>query len=263
MNGPYDPAVLRADDASTAGGEHLNRHDRALARAGLIAGGACGATALGYFLPAVTRVIPSSRGLFGIAHPPGEGGVHLTFDDGPHPQASERILEILADRRVRAAFFLVGAQTRRWPETAARIGAAGHAIGVHCHHHRSLLRCTPAQVEEDLERAVAALADAGLEPGRYRPPYGVLSTPAAVMARRRGWSTWLWDCDGRDWRSDARAGGVAERVVRTARPGSTILLHDSPVYCRRSDWRVAPEALERILDRLDRRGLPVAAPSAA
>lgn len=241
---------------------HLNSHDAAV-RAGLTAGAACGGTALALWLPAVTRIVPRSRRLFGIAQAPAAGGVCLTFDDGPHPRASERILEILADRGVRAAFFLVGAQVRRWPETAARIGAAGHVVGVHCDEHRSLLRLTPSQVADDLDRAADALRDAGLEPRCYRPPHGVLSTAAAVAARRRGWPIWLWDCDGRDWRAGASAASVAGRVARTARAGSTILLHDSPVYCRRAGWRVAPQALERILDGLDRRGLPVSTPGVA
>lgn len=208
----------------------------------------------------MTRVVPRSRSVFGVERSPAGDAVRLTFDDGPHPLASPRILEILADRGAGAVFFLAGAQVRRCPETAARIAAAGHVVGVHCHEHRSLLRLTPLQVRDDLDRAVAAIRDAGAEARCYRPPYGVLSTAGMLFARRRGWPVWLWDSDGRDWRWGARAAAVADRVVRTARRGSTVLLHDSPVYCRRSDWRVAPEALERILDGLDRRGLPVAAP---
>jgi peptidoglycan-N-acetylglucosamine deacetylase len=183
--------------------------------------------------------------------------VCLTFDDGPHPQATGWILDILAEHQVQAVFFLVGEQVRQWPRVAARIGAEGHVVGVHCDRHRSLLRLSPGQVASDLDRAVAAIEHAGLQAECYRPPYGVISTAGLLIARRRAWPIWLWDCDGRDWLASASAAAVSARILRSISPGATVLLHDSPAYCRRRDWRVAPHALEAILEGLAVQGIAV------
>jgi len=223
-----------------------------------VTGVAASAAVVSYWLPAVSRIAPAARRPLGISGGGSAPEVWLTFDDGPHPRATERILDILAERRARAVFFLVGEQVRQWPATAARIAAEGHVVGVHCDRHRSLLRLSPRQVTADLDRAVAALEDAGLRPECYRPPYGVLTTAALLLARRRRWPICLWDCDGRDWGADASAAAVSGRILGSIRPGATVLLHDSPVYCRRGDWRLAPQALEAILDGLAVRGLAAA-----
>lgn len=219
---------------------------------------AASAAAVSYWLPAVTRIAPAARRPLGVTGGESAASVWLTFDDGPHPRATGRVLEVLAEQRARAVFFLVGEQVRRWPDTAARIAAEGHVIGVHCDRHRSLLRLSPRQVADDLDRAVEALEGAGVQAECYRPPYGVLSSPALMLARRRGWPIWLWDCDGRDWWSAASAATVAGRILESVQPGATVLLHDSPVYCRRRDWRLAPQALEVILDGLAVRGITIA-----
>src|SRR5205807_4475944 len=112
----------------------------------------------------------------------------------------QAVLEILRDAKATATFFLVGEQVARRPGVAAEIAAAGHEIGVHCHRHRSLLRLTPQQVRDDLDRAHDLIAEAtGREPRLYRPPYGVLNAAALAIARRRGWQTVLWARDGHDW----------------------------------------------------------------
>lgn len=219
---------------------------------------AASAAAVSYWLPAITRIAPATRRPLGITGGESASSVWLTFDDGPHPRATERVLDILAEQRARAVFFLVGEQVRRWPGTAARIAAEGHVVGVHCDRHRSLLRLSPRQVTDDLDRAVETLGDAGLEVECYRPPYGVLSSAALVLAHRRGWPIWLWDCDGRDWQAGASPAAVSGRILESVQPSATVLLHDSPVYCRRRDWRLAPQALEAILDGLAVRGITVA-----
>ena len=116
----------------------------------------------------------------------GGTGYALTFDDGPHPQGTPAVLEILARERVSATFFLVGEQVRRNPALVREIVAAGHGIGLHCDRHRNLLRLRPSQVRADIARAQDTIEEAsGRAIGLYRPPYGVLNASALRIARAR------------------------------------------------------------------------------
>src|SRR5579871_3869989 len=86
-----------------------------------------GAVAAGYWLPSTALVSPLARRAFGVrAHVPVRDGVALTFDDGPHPEGTPRVLELLAGAGARATFFLAGEQVARRPHLAAEVAAAGH-----------------------------------------------------------------------------------------------------------------------------------------
>ncbi|HEV3048507.1 MAG TPA: polysaccharide deacetylase family protein, partial [Solirubrobacteraceae bacterium] len=145
--------------------------------------------AIGYALPALAGLLPALRAPLGVEDRAAGGrGYALTFDDGPHPQGTPAILEILAREGARATFFLVGEQVLRSPALAAEIVAAGHAVALHCHRHRNLLRLTPRQVREDIARAYEAIvAHTGAEIALYRPPYGILNASALRLARAHGW----------------------------------------------------------------------------
>jgi peptidoglycan/xylan/chitin deacetylase (PgdA/CDA1 family) len=215
------------------------------------------ALAAGYWGPAAALVSEPVRRLLGVcARVP--GGVALTFDDGPHPQGTPAVLDLLARERVRATFFLAGEQVRRWRSLAAEVAAAGHEVALHCDRHRNLLRLTPGQTRTDLERAHEAVVEAtGVEPRAYRPPYGILTAPALLLARRRGWETWLWTRDGADWAAAATPESIAARILSRVRDGDVVLLHDSDAYSAPGSWRRTVEALPRLLDGLRERGLRV------
>ncbi|HEY4229872.1 MAG TPA: polysaccharide deacetylase family protein, partial [Thermoanaerobaculia bacterium] len=107
---------------------------------------------------------------------PGSRGIALTFDDGPHPQGTPAVLELLARAQVRATFYLVGEQVERRPSLAAEIVAAGHEVGIHGYRHTLLLRRRPGALRDDLDRAAAVIGEAtGVASASYRPPYGVFS----------------------------------------------------------------------------------------
>ena len=202
-------------------------------------------------------VLPGVRTVFGIEDRTRSGaGFHLTFDDGPHPEGTPAVLEVLARHGVRATFFLVGEQVRRDPALVGELLAAGHDLGLHCDRHRNLLRLTPRQVREDLARAEDSItAAAGRPLTLYRPPYGVLNTVALGLARRRGWRTLLWRRWGRDWRADATPEGITRRVSRGASPGDVLLLHDADDYSAPGSWRRTAAALPLVLEQLARDGL--------
>jgi len=184
-------------------------------------------------------------------------GVALTFDDGPHPEGTPATLDILAAAGATATFFLVGEQVARWPGIAAEIAAAGHEIALHGYHHRLLLRRRVASLASDLDRAWDILAEAsGREPTLYRPPYGVFSSGALRLVRRRGWEPLLWSTWGRDWGARETPAAIARRATRNLGAGDVVLLHDADHYSAPDSWRRTVGALPLILDAVAELGEP-------
>jgi len=182
--------------------------------------------------------------------------VALTFDDGPHPDGTPAVLDVLAQGGARATFFLVGEQVERRPALAREIVAAGHSVALHCHRHRNLLRLAPHQVRRDLGRARDAIEHAcGRRPRLYRPPYGVLTASALVEARRLGCRPCLWSRWGRDWRSAATPRSIAAELCAGLGGGDVLLLHDSDSYSARDSWRATAAALPKVLDAIEAAGL--------
>lgn len=216
----------------------------------------------GYLTPALAFYSARLRRALGVEDRTAGGrGCAITFDDGPHAQGTPAVLEELARRGARATFFLVGEQVLRNPSLAGEIAARGHAIGLHCHRHRNLLRLSPRQVREDHARALAAIEDgAGVTPMLYRPPYGILNAEALRCARAAGRRTLLWTHWGRDWEARATAESVLARVTDGAGEGSVLLLHDADDYGASGSWRATAAALPRVLDTLAQRGLQAVLP---
>jgi peptidoglycan/xylan/chitin deacetylase (PgdA/CDA1 family) len=220
-------------------------------------------TMMSYVLPGLAAwVLPGLRGPLGVEDRTASGtGYALTFDDGPHPQGTPAVLEVLARERVSATFFLVGEQVRRNPALVGEIVAAGHGIGLHCDRHRNLLRLLPSQVHTDISRAKDSIEQASDRPiGLYRPPYGVLNAAALRTARAQNWRTLLWSHFGKDWQARATAESIVARVTRDVSAGSVLLLHDADDYSAPGSWRHTVAALPRVLEILAERGLKDVAP---
>ena len=206
----------------------------------------------GWSVPALAPLVPPLARAMRFPTTVGDSGtVAVTFDDGPHPQGTPAVLEILEAVGAKATFFLVGEQVRRTGSLAAEIAAAGHAIAIHCDRHRNLLRLPPRAVAEDLDRAAATIGAASL----HRAPYGIYSWPALAAVRSRGWTPVLWSAWGRDWARGATGASVASLVLRDLGPGGIVLLHDADDYSVPGSWRATVAALPRILDAIGARGL--------
>ena len=210
-----------------------------------------------YWLPGAAAVCGPLRAVFGVRDRlDAADRVLLTFDDGPHPQATPAVLELLRAAGVQATFFLVGEQVERWPQLAAEIASAGHEVALHCHRHRCLLRLTPRQVRDDLRRAHAVIGETtGRAPRRYRPPYGIFNASALALARAHGWELLLWSKDGRDWQRRATAHSITAHATRGLRGGDVILLHDADHYSAPGSWRQTIAALPRIVEAIDHQRL--------
>jgi peptidoglycan/xylan/chitin deacetylase (PgdA/CDA1 family) len=224
---------------------------------GALLGASASAAAVLHAGPALAPIVPGVGPALQIElRQEGAGGVALTFDDGPHPQGTPAVLEVLREAGAAATFFLAGEQVARWPSLAAEIVAGGHRVELHCHRHRNLLRLSVREFLDDAERGRAAIEEAsGQAIADYRPPYGIFSGPALRAVRRRGWRPVLWSRWGKDWRRNATAESIARRSSTGIRAGDIVLLHDADYYSARGSWVRTAAALPLILDELDSRGL--------
>jgi peptidoglycan/xylan/chitin deacetylase (PgdA/CDA1 family) len=208
-----------------------------------------GAIALGQALPSVTAVAHLRRrvtpGLAGVTDAP---HVALTFDDGPDPESTLAVAEQLARMRVSATFFVLGEQLAAYPGIGRRLAAAGHELAVHGWRHRPHLLRTPGSIDADLRRTARVITQViGTRPTHWRPPNGIATTSALLSARRLGLQPVLWTADGRDWRRDASAASICDRVTADLRAGGVVLLHDSDSQSTPGSWRHVVRAIPNLV----------------
>jgi peptidoglycan/xylan/chitin deacetylase (PgdA/CDA1 family) len=158
--------------------------------------------------------------------PTGGRSLYLTFDDGPHPSATRRILQVLSDSGTPAAFFMVGANVDAFPRLAGEVAACGQAIGNHTYRHRTLHLKGPGFISAELRRTHESIARAtGAEPRLFRAPHGFRNPWVTAEARRFGYVTFGWTFGV--WDTDQPGAREIRRRVRAAlKPGAIILLHD-------------------------------------
>ena len=201
-------------------------------------------------------VVPSSE-LFGptVRHTASSRKIALTFDDGPNPAVTPRLLELFERHSIHATFFLIGKFARACPELVKEISARGHLVGNHSDTHANLFFRSRAGIREELARcqdAVSAALHAG-PPRWMRPPYGYRSPLLRGEIRRAGmqgvvmWSKICWD-----WKPQPPE-RLIERLSRVARPnlaqGDIVVLHDGDHRTLGGDRHHVVTALEHWLPR--------------
>lgn len=217
-----------------------------------------GALSLGWGALATTGVVFPSLEMYGpvvFRGPEGSARVALTFDDGPHPVTTRRVLEALAPTRHRATFFVLGEKVRRHPDVVREIHAGGHTLGIHgdCHDRWHSFRMTWT-VRDGIGRARDAVeAATGTRPRFFRPPLGHTSLTTVRGARRAGVTLVGWSSRGYDGIRRRSPDAVVKRVARTLSDGAIIMLHDASEH---DDFEPASvRALPRLVALLDERGL--------
>jgi peptidoglycan/xylan/chitin deacetylase (PgdA/CDA1 family) len=153
--------------------------------------------------------------------------VALTFDDGPHPENTPRLLDMLKERKVKATFYVVGNMVKYSPHLLKRMIDEGHEIGNHTVSHGTLSRMSDEALLKELRAAHDQIVAAtGVAPISMRPPGGAIKkVQKELMLREFGYPTILWSVDPEDWKRPGPA-VVTSRLVNGASPGGILLVHD-------------------------------------
>jgi peptidoglycan/xylan/chitin deacetylase (PgdA/CDA1 family) len=173
--------------------------------------------------------------------------IAMTFDDGPHPKNTPRLLDMLRARNIKATFFVIGQSAALYPQVVRRTVAEGHEIGNHSNTHRLLSKLSDSDINLELSRCRDAVVNAcGVPPRVMRPPYGGLSQRQREMVHSQfGYPTILWSVDPLDWKRPGPS-VVASRILQGTSRGAIILSHD--LHSQTVD------AMPATLDGLLRRG---------
>jgi peptidoglycan/xylan/chitin deacetylase (PgdA/CDA1 family) len=198
--------------------------------AGLGAAGAAGLAAGGF---AYASLWPGSR-IFGTAltAPPRPGEIALTFDDGPNPEWTPRLLDILAKHDLKATFFMLGKFASVQSELVRRVAAEGHLVGDHSWSHPKLSTCQAERIREELKRTKDTLEQMiGSTVKFFRPPFGARRPAVFRIARELGLEPVLWNAMTNDWSEPSTekiAATLSKKVDALTRSGNAanIVLHD-------------------------------------
>lgn len=150
----------------------------------------------------------------------------LTFDDGPDPQYTPQLLDLLKAYDCKATFFVLGSKAEQHPELIRRMHEEGHLIGLHNYSHRANALMTPRRVRKQIDDAVQAVESiTGEKPVYYRPPWGVINLFDFLLLKR--FHMVLWSLIVGDWRSRGGKDKIKRRLLSKVRNGAVIVLHDS------------------------------------
>jgi peptidoglycan/xylan/chitin deacetylase (PgdA/CDA1 family) len=152
----------------------------------------------------------------------------LTFDDGPNPEITPQILDILDQNGITATFFLVGERASRNPELVKMIKERGHQLGIHSNRHQFAWLMSPWKTWRDWEECNTTLEClTGDKILLARPPWGTFNLCTWLWMKRHHKQIVLWSTEGHDWQSKRSPQQITDRVLKNIRPGAIILLHDA------------------------------------
>lgn len=201
---------------------------------------------------AAEPVVDVYGGPLGTRNRTGTDAVSLTFDDGPSPEWTPKVLGMLRERGVKAMFCVIGAYAEAYPELVADIAREGHTLCNHSWFHEfDLGKWSEAQIRANLQRTNDAIVKAapGAEVAHFRHPGGQWTDRAIAVAADLGMESLHWAVDPSDWDNATTEAQIRDRVVDHTGPGAIVLLHDGA-----SNQKDMCGALASIFDEFERRG---------
>jgi peptidoglycan-N-acetylglucosamine deacetylase len=149
----------------------------------------------------------------------------LTFDDGPHPVYTPRVLSILEKHGAKATFFMIGEAARKYPEIVRMVAKAGHIIGNHAWNHTNLTTIS-SRLHRLKQMWACARATAPYCKRLFRPPHGGINDQIRIDSLFFRYKVILWCASAQDW-IPQQSGEIAQKIIERVRPGSIFLLHDA------------------------------------
>ena len=182
--------------------------------------------------------------------------VALTFDDGPSPVWTPKILDELKKAGIKATFFMVGNHVERYPEVTRRVLAEGHEIGNHTYDHHVLLYYKMDELEKEIKGAETAIKNAtGQTTVYFRPPKAWLTSAEKQKIKEMGYKIILWSLNSKDWVTfhDKQ---ITSYILRHIRPGDIILFHDSggAISTEGGDRSQTVKTIPRLVKKLKEQG---------
>ncbi len=178
----------------------------------------------------------------------------LTFDDGPSPDFTPRVLDILKEKQVKASFFHTGEMAEAYPEIAKRAIIEGHEVGNHTYNHVNMIFLSKKDLASEISRGEKAILSAtGERPFLFRPPRGLFNERVRRALVGREYRIVLWTASAADWRPGSRR-FIAPRIKKGLKPGAVFLFHDGGAIVgnkggdRESTVSVLPEVIDMIRD---------------
>ena len=152
--------------------------------------------------------------------------IALTFDDGPHPRQTKRILDILDKYNIKATFFVVGVNIDNYGKHLQDVVSRGHEIGNHTNTHPKVSSLDYSALKNEFSKCQSKINQScGYNPKLIRPPEGLIDTSIKDLAKEMGCKVILWDIDTRDW-AQTPPSNIAEHVINKVSSGDIILMHD-------------------------------------
>jgi peptidoglycan/xylan/chitin deacetylase (PgdA/CDA1 family) len=150
--------------------------------------------------------------------------VAVTFDDGPHPVYTPKVLDVLNKHNAKATFFMIGKSASRYPDIVRQVAQGGHAVGNHSWSHPSLPELHRRSMGREVRACAQAIAPFGLK--LFRPPYGRQDMSSRITLFLQGYKAIKWNMHAFDWKKSSSE-QMGEKLLKDISPGSIILLHDA------------------------------------
>lgn len=174
----------------------------------------------------------------------------ITFDDGPTPEVTEFVLNLLDKHQAKASFFCIGKNVRQHPDIINRIIKDGHTIGNHTYNHYNCYQHSLEQYLENIKSTAELLKEVSSKAKKlFRPPYGRISSKVTRALQKQGYEIIMWDVLSADFDLNTSADQCIKNVISNVKPGSIVVFHDSV-----KSYPVLKEALPKILSHLDKQG---------
>lgn len=151
----------------------------------------------------------------------GRKAIYLSFDDGPMPEATSMVLQILAEFDAKATFFCLGKNVEKYPELFKQIEESGHEVGNHTYDHLNGWKTSCKEYFKNIEKADGLIGNT-----LFRPPYGKI-TPAQIRLLKKKYRIIMWDVIAGDFDPDTNSDQCVKNVLKNIRPGSIIVFHDT------------------------------------